>query len=207
MQNKYWIFDYDGVIGNTIPHIIEFVEYYHNVNNDEAIKIIDKYASTPKHCKRTISSESYTHAEKWNQSFCRFLDGKYPPLYVGFIDALSQIENLYAAIVSNNSIQSINPEIHNYNIKFDPVLTFENGHSKEERIIEIVDLWGVDLSQVNYLTDTNSDVLEILHTLPFGNVYCCTWGWNDFNEAAIHLPANNILREYRDILHAKINNV
>ena len=160
-SNFHWVFDYDGVIGNTLPAIVRFCMHTYQIDEAQARRQVREYAAKPRHCKRTRTEESEAWARKWNSEFGRFIANDTPPVFDGFVQVLERFPHIHKAIVSNNSEQSIRPAIANLALEFTPVLGLEHHHSKEERIAMIATKWKVDLEQICFLTDTVADVLEV----------------------------------------------
>ena len=199
-KNTHWVFDYDGVIGNTLPAITKFNMHKHGLDEAGAKQSNREYAAKAKHCRRSWNAQSEAYAHQWNREFVEFLNGRFPPVFEEFVEVLSDFPHVRRAIVSNNTERSIHPVLDKVALDFSPVMGLEHHHSKEERIVRIAAIWDVELTQINFLTDTVADVLEVRHSLPLENVYACTWGCNKKMDFVPHLPDRNILEAFRDII-------
>ena len=198
--NIHWVFDYDGVIGNTLPAINRFNMSKYNLDEAGARQNLREYAAKARHCKRSRTPDSEAFAHAWNREFVEFLAGDYPPVFTEFVEVLSRFPSLRRAVVSNNTERSIRPVLSQIPLPFSPVLGLEHHHSKEERIEVIAKEWRVGLRQINFLTDTVADVLEVSYLLPKQNIYACTWGCHERSDFATLLPRQNILEDFEDIV-------
>lgn len=198
---KYWIFDWDGFLCNSVPSIFKFNMIKFGLSYDEAIEFTKNYASKPQHCNETYTTETFEEAHSWNIEFSEHIQDSPPPLFDELFDLLSTIEQYQFAIITNNSIRSILPSIQKTDIEFSPILALEDHHSKNERIKIIADSWNIPLESVTFFTDSNSDVLEVQRILKNQQIYCCSWGISSEKEAGYNLPSEQILTSFDDILN------
>jgi leucyl-tRNA synthetase len=120
-------------------------------------------------------------------------------LFIDFVEEIKKIENVKIAIVSSGSKLYIEDKVTASGLAATHVLTFEDHHSKEEKIETICKEWGVGLDEVLYFTDTKADVYELENCLDRRNIIGCAWGFHGFEKLREVLPENQILKNFSDI--------
>jgi phosphoglycolate phosphatase-like HAD superfamily hydrolase len=200
-ETKYLIWDYDGVIGNTL---LQYARAYKEAySSDETLEqiiknhFIEKH-KTPKHLgfekKDAVDHLQFlidigVHIRKLG--FQNFPE---------VVKEIREIKNSKMSIVSSASRETLQIGLSQDNIGayFEHILGFEDGLSKTEKVQRICKDWGISIKDVNFITDTNSDVIELKPFLNPQKIYGCLWGWHGemLNEV---LPSSQILKKPSDI--------
>jgi|GEM_PF-1063258 len=120
-------------------------------------------------------------------------------LFHGFIEELSQLDNVKMAVVSSSSEILVKPYCQKTGLDFTHILGIESGFSKVQKIQAVAKDWGVCLDQLNFFTDTISDVRELWNTLDNSKIFGCSWGWHGYQKLREALPKEQILNSFADI--------
>lgn len=197
---KYLIFDFDGVLGDTFEQTISFYQDLNNTSYDSAREITIKNFEKSAYSKNTVLSDVQRQGKiKRRLDFSKHLDKVDFELFHEFIEEIRKLKNTKLAIVSSGSREYILPKIKDLDLDFTHILTFEDHHSKEEKIAQICKDWEVDQKEVYYFTDTKADVLELENFLDRTKIIGCSWGFHGFEKLLELLPKNQILRNFGDI--------
>ncbi len=197
---KYLIFDFDGVLGNTHDSRVSVIQEMEDVTKEQAITSGDKYFTKSNHTRDlNLDETSLQGMREWNARFGSLLHKTGFELFTGFVKELKKIPGTRMAVVSSGSAIYIKPKLENCGLVFSPILSFEDHHSKEEKVEMICKEWGVPIKEVYFFTDTISDVVELNTILNKGQIFGCSWGYQGRERLLTVLEPGNILNDFSDI--------
>jgi phosphoglycolate phosphatase-like HAD superfamily hydrolase len=197
---KYLIFDFDGVLGDTIPTWVDLLSREEGSTREDAIAFLNHYFEEPRHTRRhDIDPIKFSQDLVITRRRAKMMNEVGFGLFEEFIMEVGKLTGVKTAVVSSGSADYIKPKLSE--AAFDPthILTIEDHHSKEEKIEIICRDWGVDIYQVSYFTDTRADVIELKELLHPTKIFGCTWGFHSYERLREVLPENQILKEFPDI--------
>ena len=85
------------------------------------------------------------------------------------------------------------------NIKPTHTLTFEDHHTKEQKIETICKDWEVPVESVYYFTDSLADVYELQNFIAPGKLIGVAWGFSGKENLLKELPPTSILNTFTEI--------
>ncbi len=196
------IFDFDGVLGDTIEL---FNRYHHHLkphqSYEEAKQDQLQYFFTTQHSKKDNPTEKELNLKyEWLSGFIEFAhhnDMLPVPLFQEFIDVLIQKQIPNIAVVSSGTREYLIPALNSTDLNPSHILGFEDHHSKEEKIAIVCKDWDVNPKDTLYFTDTISDVLELRDIV--GIIIGCTWGLHGYQFLSTVLPDELILQDFHEI--------
>ena len=196
---KYLIFDFDGVLGDTLKPLVKINAKVDNTTEAQALhKILSYYYKKTPHGKE----KSVEDLEVWSK-FYEILGVELHKhgydLFDGFIQEILKIQDVKLAIVSSANTVYAKSNVKQTGLNFTHVLGFQNHHYKEEKVKIVAKDWDIDLNQLYYFTDTKTDFWELEHLLDKTKIIGCTWGWQGYDKLLEVLPASQILKEFSDI--------
>ena len=197
----YLIFDFDGVIGDTWEaSIATHIQYGSRPNREEALVEMHRYFnSMPNHTrKHTKTDQEMAATIKWTTEFGQILHSIGFPLFSEFVTEIESIETPYKAIVSSGSSNYVLPALAKTAINPTHTLTFEDHHSKEDKIETICRDWNCTPSDVYYFTDSLADVYELENFISPGKLIGVAWGFSGTENLQKELPAEYILNTPTD---------
>jgi len=196
---KYLIFDFDGVLGDTLHQARLIKAKMENKSYEQVVDEVQKQFNNTVHSKKdNPSDQKMLKILKWTHDFSYLLSKTDFPLFTGFIEEIKKIENTKNAIVSSGSKFYID-KVASVGIDFTHILDLFDHHSKEEKILQICRDWKVDIKDIYYLTDTQSDVKELIDIMDPAKIIGCSWGFQGYDKLSEVLPQNQILKEFSDI--------
>ncbi|MCA9357235.1 HAD hydrolase-like protein [Candidatus Nomurabacteria bacterium] len=201
MSQLNLIFDFDGVIGDTWDSVVVANVKNNNLSGpEEAISGMNKYfSSRPDHAKdTTLSNEVLKERELSTIEFGKILLNEGFDLFNDFVHEIEKISTPNKAIVSRGSIVYIEPALAKTNISPTHILSYENHHSKEEKIEQVCKDWGVKVSEVYYFTDTLSDIYELQNFIAKDKLIGVTWGFCTKEQLLEELSPDHILDTAKD---------
>ena len=199
---KNIILDFDGVLGDTwtvnVQNQIKMGSYKNLVEAEIGIR---SYFDNPhNHGKKDKPSpEKLAELQKWVSGFGELMLQSKFDLFDGFVEELKKLQDVRFAVVSTGSSKYVVPACGKSGLNFTHILSFEDHHSKEEKIEVICRDWGVNVSDVYYFTDSKADVYELENFLDKSKIIGCSWGYCGFEKLLDVLPENQILKEFSDI--------
>lgn len=197
---KHLIFDFDGVLADTIEQRHRAVQEIDNQTREEAERGADEYHSNSPHTRNHNFSEA--ELGEWKEWIKRYgnLQNKYGfELFDDFINEIANIQNAKLAVVSSGSNIYIIPKLKTTGLVFDHILTFEDHHSKEEKVEQICKNWGISPKDAYYFTDTIGDARELGNIMDKNKIYGCGWGYQGKEKLATVLEKSHILNNFSDI--------
>ncbi len=198
-KTKHFIFDFDGVLGDTWSAMIKAVMEIDNLTMEEAIRDMSDYAASPKHSrKNNLTKDELAEWMRWTDRFGRAMARIGFKLFDEFIAEIKKIENKKVAIVSSGSKLYVKDKADSSDLDFTHILTFEDSPSKEEKVEMICRDWNVDIKDIHYFTDTKTDVIELKEMLG-DRIIGCSWGYNGYFGLLEVLPEEKIMEDFMDI--------
>jgi leucyl-tRNA synthetase len=199
---KYLIFDFDGMLGDTEKETVQAIMEISQIDESEALKENFNYLSKkPSHARGAEDSE-IKRIDAWTLKFGEILAKLEPKIFNGFIDEIAKLQNIKIAIVSSGSHAYITPmieEIKKLGVNPTHVLTYEDHHSKEEKIEMICNDWGVSEKDIYYFTDSQADIYELENLCDKNKLIGCGWGHMGLQPLLDLLPEKQVLKSFRDI--------
>jgi FMN phosphatase YigB (HAD superfamily) len=197
---KYLIFDFDGVLGDTWEATVNVKAEMEGLAYQESLEHTLAYFDKPSHTRsHNLTQEQIDRKTSWVRDFASRMIERDFPLFDDFINEIKAAGFEKAAVVSSGGLAYVEPKVKLMNMDFTHTLTFEDHHSKEEKVEWVCADWGVDLSQVYYFTDTTTDVIELREILDNSKIIGCSWGFQGYDKLREVLPENQILKEFADI--------
>jgi lysyl-tRNA synthetase, class II len=196
-KTKYLIFDFDGVLGDSLDFYNYYVESGEEGKNDiknlgfkegkELIKV--SMSSDPRAKDITID---------WIR-LSQFVQDKEFPLFKEFLHEVLMLQNTKLSIVSSSPKSIIFNVLGSYAKCFDNILGWEDHTSKIEKVKTVCALWNVEPESVWYFTDTERDVVDLSPFMGKDRLIGCAWGFHGYEYLSTVLPKNQILQNYTDI--------
>lgn len=170
-------------------------------NMDEAVLQMNRYFDNkPKHTRdQTLSQEEHKKFGVWIASFGNEVARLGFRMFDGFIEEIKKIPNKKIAVVSTGAGSYVLAPSLASGLNPTHVLTYENHHSKEEKIEMVCRDWGVSVKDVYYFTDSKADVYELENLLDRGKIIGCSWGYCGYDKLRELLPENQILKDFKDV--------
>lgn len=197
---KYLIFDFDGVLGDTDGPRAEIIKEMEGKTDAQIATEKDKYFTKSPHTRgANLSQKQLAEIKEWTATYGNLLHQRGFNLFGGFIEEIKKIGNKKIAVVSSGSSAYIKPKLENCGLEFFRVLTFEDHHSKEEKVEIICAEWGIPMKVAYFFTDTISDVKELENIMDRDKIYGCAWGYHGAQKLSAVLDTNHILLEFSDI--------
>lgn len=201
MAGPYLIFDFDGVIGDTLSVTTAATAHVDGISLDAAAASNLKYASEkPNHTRdHSLSQQQLQAIYKWTSDFGQFVHESQFALFDDFVHIIEDLWTTYKAIVSSGSQRYVLPALADTKINPTHILAYENHHSKEEKIETICADWGVTPADVYYFTDTLADVYELQTIITKEHLIGVSWGFCGYDLLARELEDAFILKKPQDI--------
>ncbi len=198
---KYLIFDFDGVIGDTYDICVKSNMMLDNLTQAEAVEHTIRYFNNkPDHSKgHSLSEEEIKSKLDWIRRYGEIMAKMEYSLFDEFNKAIKNLSNTKIAIISAGSSLYINKRIPETGLNPTHVLTYEDHHSKEEKIEQVCKDWGVSMRDIYYFTDTKADVYELENCLDRKKIIGCAWGYCGYDLLRELLPEEQVLKEANDV--------
>ncbi|MCA9361047.1 HAD hydrolase-like protein [Candidatus Kaiserbacteria bacterium] len=196
MSNKYLIFDFDGVIGDTWETVIlAHIKKGNRSNRQEAIAEMNSYFSKKPHHTKThsLSETELANEYKWTSEFGSIMHEIGVTLFDDFVKEIELLPTKYKAVVSSGSQNYVSPALAKTNINPTHILAFEDHHSKEEKIQLVAKDWDAELSEIYYFTDTLADIYELRDIISTNRLIGVSWGFCSKEQLLTELAEENIL--------------
>ena len=167
---------------------------------EEILETTNSYSTKSGHTRRdNLSEEDLNEMREWTTTFGKLMHASGFELFTPFISELAKIRNARMAVVSSGSSIYIKPILENCGVRFSPILTFEDHHSKEEKVEMVCREWGVGVRDVYFFTDTISDVAELENLLDRSKIYGCAWGYQGRERLLTVLDGEHVLANFKDV--------
>ena len=201
---KYLVFDFDGVLGDTYDSRMEVLFEKGDRTKEEILQHTDQYFTTSTHSRDlNLSEEEINIKRDWVLTFGNLLHQKGFNLFEDFIEEIRKIQDAKLAVVSSGSSIYIKPKLENCGLAFSHILTFEDHHSKEEKVEQICKDWDIPVKGAYFFTDTVSDVKELGNIMNKNKIYGCAWGYQNSEKLSSVLDKNHVLDNFSDIQEIK----
>lgn len=192
---QYLILDFDGVIGDTFDAcVLAYLYLEPDLSIEEAKMNLQSYFDKPAHCLQNYDPSKNQKKEVFGE-FCL----EYGRLFDGFVVELKKLQDTKMAVVSSGSEIYVKKFCKQSGINFDYVLGYEEHHSKEVKVQNILNSWGISAEKTIYITDTESDIIEIGRILSKSRIIGVDWGFHRKERLSKHLFDDQILMEFEDI--------
>ena len=201
-KTKYFIFDFDGVLGDTWNAALEaHVNGKITATQDEAaLRMRAYFSKKPFHARdQSMSGVRAKENEEWIRNFGSEMAKIEFNLFKSFIKEIKKFKRTKFAVVSSGSNQYVTKALKKAGMKFSHVLAYEDHHSKEEKIERIRKDWKADVKDIYYFTDTKADVYELEDMLDRKKIIGCAWGYQGYELLKEVLPEKQILKDFEDI--------
>ena len=197
---KYLIFDFDGVLGDTDKSREAVILEMEGKSKEQVALEKDLYFSESTHTRDLNLNETALQPIKdWTEKFGKMLHEKGFHLFTDFIKEIKNIQNTTLAVVSSGSFVYIKPRLENCGLVFTHILSFEDHHSKEEKVEQICKDWNISVKDAYFFTDTISDVKELRNIMDMDKIYGCAWGYQGEEKLLTILKQDHILNNFSDI--------
>ncbi|MGB4833885.1 MAG: leucine--tRNA ligase, partial [Candidatus Moraniibacteriota bacterium] len=201
-KTKYLIFDFDGVLGDTLKASLEARVRMGDARGiEEARTMMEKYFSAkPQHARGDhFTDELKAKYHDWSYRYAVEKAKIKYKLFDGFIREIQKIKNAKIAVVSAGyDLYSKGPLIES-GLEYTHFLAGNHNHSKENKIERVCKAWKVDMKDVYYFTDTQADVYELEGLLDRKKIIGCSWGYQGEKKLKELLPDNQVLKKFSDI--------
>ncbi len=202
-DTKYLIFDFDGVIGDTLEDFAEIV--HRDLAKNMTVEEIKQewfigHHLSPKYKRGNVyTKEDAQDSLRKRQELGEKILSRGPRLFDEFVEQLLEFDNVKMAVVSSGSGNYIKPFTAKTGLPFTHILAAEDDLSKENKVEKVCKDWGVSPKKVYFFTDTKSDVLELWEILDARKIFGCSWGWHGYDRLREVLPDERILKEFDEI--------
>lgn len=195
------IFDFDGVLGDTQAQSARATAHIQHISYEEACAQNLAYSSQkPNHTRNhSLSPEALAAQQDWTDRFGDAMHAQGTELFTEFVSIVEALPTPHKAVVSSGSPRYIIPALSKTTIHPTHTLTYDDHHSKEEKIERIAADWGVPVSAVHYFTDTLADVFELRDLLAVEKLIGVGWGYCGATALTTVLDPKYILEEPADI--------
>lgn len=198
---KHLIFDFDGVIADTYAAASEALIRTGEVKNKEEAESFWKqyFHNKPNNVRgHTLTEEEMKDLDRLSREFgAHMVDIGYE-FFDEFVKRIKDLPDTKIAIVSRGEGAYIKDRVKAEGIPATHVLTWEDHHSKEEKIEQVCRDWGVGIDEVYYFTDSKADVYELENHIDREKIIGCGWGYCGYDALREILPENQILRNPED---------
>jgi leucyl-tRNA synthetase len=204
---RYFVFDFDGVLGDTWMATLKAkVQIGDSLNEEEAARdMVLYFDKKPFHTRdQMLTQTRLEEALQWSKKFGEIMKNSKFDLFHDFIKEIKKFKNTKIAVVSSGSRIYVVEAMKKSGLKPTHILAYEDHHSKEEKIEQICRDWKVGVRDVYYFTDTKADVYELENLLDRRKLVGCAWGYHGFQKLNEVLPDTQILSNFEDI-HRVLN--
>ncbi|NJL96451.1 HAD hydrolase-like protein [Candidatus Gracilibacteria bacterium] len=141
---QYLILDFDGVIGDTFDAcVLAYLYLEPDLSIEEAKMNLQSYFDKPAHCLQNYDPSKNQKKEVFGE-FCL----EYGRLFDGFVVELKKLQDTKMAVVSSGSEIYVKKFCKQSGINFDYVLGYEEHHSKEVKVQNILNSWGISAEKL-----------------------------------------------------------
>lgn len=199
-NTKYLIFDFDGVIADSINAIAKYEQKNHpELTLDQVIAKLQKSDESNIFLDLDTDKEKIETRKQSIINAARYLTTIEIPLFHKFLSEIHKIQNTKLAIVTSNSKELVEHLLKNISHDFEFILGVQEGYLKSDKIKFICEKWEVKMDDIFYFTDTQRDVYQLEGHINKSKIYGCAWGWHGYDRLIKVLPKSNVLQKFTDI--------
>jgi len=203
-KDNHLIFDFDGVLADTADAFIQALQDHPEFMDEKFIDVKEKVIFKKNKVDNFKKPEYFepdfikkeTEARQWVGEKLKEIGFD---IFTDFVEKIKKIPNKKIAIVSSGSKNYVQEYAEKTGLHFTHILCFEDSPSKDEKVRLIAKDWGVDLTEIQFFTDTQNDVHELKDVLPEHNIFGCSWGFHGYKVLREILPKEQILHKFSDI--------
>lgn len=199
-QPKYIIFDFDGVLADSLECELYALQKIENLNTrQETFQFLqDKFLKLP--VKSFQDKDQVEKATKHIKKICEKKIEHGFHLFQGFIYELRKLQGVKFAINTTSDQTNIDYIKKDFQgLEFEHIFTLDEGLNKTVKTQQIIEKWKAKPEDVYFMTDTVRDFLEIKEILPVENILGVDWGWHGTEILEKVFKKDNILQKYSDI--------
>jgi valyl-tRNA synthetase/predicted alpha/beta hydrolase family esterase len=198
-QTKYIIFDFDGVLADSIDsEVYAFLNYGDAETKKEARqKTTDFFKVLP--VKDWNDQEAIKKSVDRIQQICKYKIEHGFDVFAGFVEEIKKLDNVKFAINTTSNRENVDYLLDRIDLEFDMILTVDDGLNKNDKNQRIIDHFGANPKDVYFITDTIRDYLEAKHLIPEKNILGVAWGWQGAKILSEVFPEDQILNKFSDI--------
>ncbi len=207
-MEKYILFDNDGVIANTWDLFLRFQMQYLNKTRDEVLDVISGFCNKASFDKEKEKPGHNDFLINLYKAMYEFNGNSYVvPTFSKVTEIIkSAPSEIHMGIISTGSKPFIRATLRDILHKFDLIQALEDGLSKQEKAARQCKKWGVNPSEVKFVTDILADYWEMRSYLNPDNIHVVGWGkFQPVEEIAAVVPERQILRQFSDLQNLLYN--
>ena len=189
---KTFVFDFDGVIGDTFELYAEFLAKFMRMSLPRAREYMREHSlnNRKQSLVKTLGKNFYMRRV---ESYVKRQTGR----DMLFPEVLEQIDLLSGGkyIVSRNHERVCLDILQEQAIIFKDVYGYNNAKSKVAALKDILERDELDTTDLVFVSDTIGDFAEVTEILALEQVYLVTWGFNTRQAILEYNPDIQTLRE------------
>jgi HAD superfamily hydrolase (TIGR01549 family) len=169
-----YIFDFDGVIGDTFDAYSDFLAGFMRISPEKAKAYVLEHSLN----NRRQSLIKSIVKNFYMQKFETYLQSQQKEmLFPGVIEAIEQL-NGSKYIVSRNHSRIVQDLLVENELFFKDIYGYNNAKSKVEAIKEIIYKEGISTDNIIFVSDTIGDYREARELLEHNQIHLVSWGFN-----------------------------
>lgn len=200
-QSKYIIFDFDGVLADSLEAEIYATKKVDNKETETKEEVHNRLKEifTKPPVESFEDEKSVQKAVQRIHQICKHKIEHGFTTFAGFIYELKKLNNVRFAINTTSNRANVDHILEQIDLEFDYIFTLENGLNKTKKNQEIIKNWQADAKDVYFITDTIRDFLETKENLATENILATDWGWQGRELLETVFKPEQILEKYSDI--------
>lgn len=186
-----YIFDFDGVLANTLEHYVTFISQVTKWNHEKTLKFV---------MKRTFKNNKISLIESlvektWLPSFASHLAKQKDIL---FLDRLEELKNIPGrkAVLTRNYSELCREVLGQYVTEFDVIMGTDICKTKTKGFKLLFDEFNFEKKETYFITDTVGDIVEAQKVLPINQIYAVSWGFNSRNDLEKIISSERIIDSF-----------
>jgi hypothetical protein len=199
MSDITWIIDFDGVVGNTMIPVANFLEDTFYLSHKIALTQIYK-TSLVNHPMRLSFIRNWFGSKFLKYLITKQNVGLYSADTIKNTKVLNAIKGLKGnKILLTSNYKDVCESILDEDAKiFDQIVGFDKVKSKTEAINNFIHN-GLDIQKVVFITDTVGDIKEFKKLTKIDKIFGVAWGFNPQNLLESELPKKQVFTNYDEI--------
>lgn len=188
---KSYIFDFDGVLGDTFDTSLAFIEKQFYLSKDRSKRFLEyeMVKNRPENIFVKLLENWY-----YNQFF-KYIQSSEDLCFTEKIEEIKLIKGP-KAILSRNKTYICKYILGQNQKEFKYILGRDNTKSKVEGLNFLNKLPDFDLSSCIFFTDTVGDILEVSKVLSKDQIYGVSWGFQPRKELEMYLPSDQVIDSF-----------